>query len=489
VPRDEGYPVLGSSHLLLFLKFYEPRGEHLTFVGTHVASNHHTLSDLVPVLRRAQRLAIDAELVVYEEVEFETSVRFEPITPGRSLKDCELQSGDIIVFQIAPSSGLPPLPASDVEMLTTEDDMSTTLDRTPTLPAVLEMEREPLATIPSFFEHVKNRVVVHVRTLPPQQHHGQGVCEKARALQIAMDKRWTYNQVTARVGSSLGVRPDHLRLTMHNPYSDLPKPQPIKYGGIESLQEMLTSFQKSTDQLFYEVLGIPLPEYEAKKSLKVSWHNLAAEEVSVHHLLLGKDATVGNALEELTITQLNASSAPGSQGQPLKSRRLRMMEVFNHRIYKIFSDNDEVESINDQYWTIRAEEIPDEELYAKPDDKLVHVRHFYRDTRMNITHNFGDPFLMHLGTDEKTASVRKRVQLKLSLSDEELERWKFAVISFGRVEYLEDDEVVKLRFRKHDNYGNWDDYLGLEHAPLANAARKKTIARGGYTDKPIKIHG
>jgi len=148
-----------------------------------------------------------------------------------------------------------------------------------------------------------------------------------------------------------------------------------------------------------------------------------------------------------------------------------------------------LEHIVYRYWTIRAEEIPDEELYAKPDDKLVHVRHFYRDTRMNITHNFGDPFLMHLGTDEKTASVRKRVQLKLSLSDEELERWKFAVISFGRVEYLEDDEVVKLRFRKHDNYGNWDDYLGLEHAPLANAARKKTIARGGYTDKPIKIHG
>ena len=35
----------------------------------------------------------------------------------------------------------------------------------------------------------------------------------------------------------------------------------------------------------------------------------------------------------------------------------------------------------------------------------------------------------------------------------------------GRVEYLEDDaEIVRTRFRKHDNYGSWDDYLGLEHA-------------------------
>ena len=38
----------------------------------------------------------------------------------------------------------------------------------------------------------------------------------------------------------------------------------------------------------------------------------------------------------------------------------------------------------------------------------------------------------------------------------------------GRVEYLEDDtEIVRTRFRKHDNYGSWDDYLGLEHAQAA----------------------
>ena len=168
---------------------------------------------------------------------------------------------------------------------------------------------------------------------------------------------------------------------------------------------------------------------------------------------------------------------------------MRMMEVFNHRIYKIFSETDEIDSINDQYWTIRAEEIPEEELRAAPDDKLVHVRHFYRDARMNMTHNFGDPFLLLLGAEDTLAQVRKRVQAKLSLSDEELQKWKFAIISFGRVEYLEDDEVVKQRFRKQDNYGNWDDYLGLEHPQVPGSGRKKHAARAGYGDKPIKIHG
>ena len=100
-PDDEGYPLLAPAELLLFFKFYEPACEQLSFVGTHVAANHHTLEDLLPVLRASNGLAADAELTVYEEVEFETSVRFEPIQAGKCLKDCELQSGDIIVFQLA----------------------------------------------------------------------------------------------------------------------------------------------------------------------------------------------------------------------------------------------------------------------------------------------------------------------------------------------------------------------------------------------------
>ena len=107
---------------------------------------------------------------------------------------------------------------------------------------------------------------------------------------------------------------------------------------------------------------------------------------------------------------------------------------------------------------------------------------------MILTHNFGVPFVFHLGREETTAAVRKRVQQKLELFDEEIGKWKLAVVSFGRVEYLEEDEIVKARFRKHDNYGNWDDYLGLEHAQVPGSGRKQA-ARGGYADKPVTTYG
>jgi ubiquitin carboxyl-terminal hydrolase 7 len=468
--------------MLLFLKFYEPQGEQLSFLGTLVANASDNLTDLLPVLRRAKGLPEAQELTVYEEVEFETAVRFELLSENRSLKDAELQSGDILVFQCALQTGAAVPTSMAVDSSTGATDV---------------LEHEPLREIPHFFEHVKNRVVVHVHRLPPPHNHGQGVREKERAMEITMDKRWSYDQVTARIAKAIGCEPLHLRLTMHNPYSDLPKPTPLKYRGVENLQEMLLSFQKSSDILFYEQLDMPLPELESKKPLKVSWHTSSTEEGRVVNLLLNKESTVADALAVLAHTvpaeptgggsATSGSEAPGASSG--EGRRLRMMEIFNHRIYKIFSEQEEIDTINDQYWTIRAEELAPEELTAGPEDKLIHVRHFFRDARMNMTHNFGDPFLLLISPDETLASIRHRIRVKLRLTAEEMASWKIAVVSFGRVEYLEaDDEVVKPHFRKHDNYSNWDDYLGLEHQNVPGSGRKKHQARSGY-DKPVKIYG
>ena len=64
-----------------------------------------------------------------------------------------------------------------------------------------------------------------------------------------------------------------------------------------------------------------------------------------------------------------AAAAAGSSADGAgegSGRKLRLMEVFNHRIYKIFGEHEEIELINDQYWTIRAEEVAPEEPAAAP---------------------------------------------------------------------------------------------------------------------------
>lgn len=67
--------------------------------------------------------------------------------------------------------------------------------------------------------------------------------------------------------------PSKIRLTPHNCYSQQPKPQPIKYRGVEHLSDMLVHYNQVTDSssfwysyfvctnthFDYKVLDIPLP--------------------------------------------------------------------------------------------------------------------------------------------------------------------------------------------------------------------------------------
>ena len=184
--EDEGWPALLGGQILLFLKYYDPQTEQLTFAGTHVASVDDTLNDLLPVLRHAKGFDATQQLAVYEEVEFD-SLRNHPLESV--LKDVELQSGDILVFQTLP---LPEPSAMRSPMAVDGPAAAPGAEGADAAAAAAAAEHPPLRTIPDFFEHVKNRVVVHVHRLPPQQPHGQGVREKDRALELTMDKRYIY---------------------------------------------------------------------------------------------------------------------------------------------------------------------------------------------------------------------------------------------------------------------------------------------------------
>ncbi|MFS7975916.1 putative ubiquitinyl hydrolase 1 [Helianthus anomalus] len=69
---------------------------------------------------------------------------------------------------------------------------------------------------------------------------------------------------------------------------------------------------------------------------------------------------------------------------------LRLLEVFYHKIYK-FPLTEKIENINDQYWTLRAEEQ---------------------------VQNFGEPFFLIIHENETLADVKVRIQRKLEVPDE-----------------------------------------------------------------------
>ncbi|KAL2322216.1 hypothetical protein Fmac_026595 [Flemingia macrophylla] len=433
-------PDKTKDDILLFFKLYDPEKEELRYVGRLFVKCTGKPSEYLTRLNEMAGYDPEEDIALYEEIKFEPNVMCEPIDKKVTFRTSQLEDGDIICFQKTSSM--------DSE------------------------ENVRFPDVPSYLEYVHNRQVVHFRSLDRP---------KEDDFFLEMSRLYTYDDVVERVAQQLGLDdPSKIRLTPHNCYSQQPKPQPIKYRGVEHLSDMLVHYNQTSDILYYEVLDIPLPELQGLKTLKVAFHHATKDEVVSHTIRLPKQSTVGDVLDDLkTKVELSDPDA-----------ELRLLEVFYHKIYKVFPPSEKIENINDQYWTLRAEEIPEEEKNLGPHDRLIHVYHFNKDTAQNQMQiqNFGEPFFLVIHEGETLSEIKVRIQKKLQVPDDEFGKWKFAFLSLGRPEYLQDSDIVSSRFQRRDVYGAWEQYLGLEHTDNA-PKRSFAVNQNRHTfEKPVKIY-
>lgn len=70
-------------------------------------------------------------------------------------------------------------------------------------------------------------------------------CIEKLNLVLCRSKQHTYDDVVERVAEKIGLEDaSKIRLTSHNCYSQQPKPQPIKYRGVERLSDMLVHYNQ-----------------------------------------------------------------------------------------------------------------------------------------------------------------------------------------------------------------------------------------------------
>ncbi|KAH0777991.1 hypothetical protein KY290_009402 [Solanum tuberosum] len=430
-------PDKTKDDIMLFFKIYDPEKEELRYAGRLFVKGTSNPTEILNKLNEMAGYAPDQEIELYEEIKFEPIVLCEPIDKKFAFRTNQLEDGDIVCYQKSLSSE--------------------------------SRQKLRYPDVPSFLEYVQNRQVVHFRSLEKLKE--DDFC-------LELSKINTYDEVVERVAQRLGLDdPSKIRLTPHNCYSQQPKPQPIKYRGVDTLGDMLVHYNQTSDILYYEVLDIPLPELQGLKTLKVAFHHATKDEVVTYTIRLPKQSTVGDVINDLK-TKVEFSK-PDAE--------LRLLEVFYHKIYKIFPTSEKIENINDQYWTLRAEEIPEEEKNLGPNDRLIHVYHFTKETAQNQMQiqNFGEPFLLVIYEGETLAQVKVRIQKKLQVPDEEFAKWKFAFLSLGRPEYLEDSDILSNRFQRKDVYGAWEQYLGLEHPDNAPKRIHAAYQNRPTYEKPI----
>ncbi|KAJ4755880.1 Ubiquitin carboxyl-terminal hydrolase 12 [Rhynchospora pubera] len=252
-------PDKSREDILIFFKLYDPEKEELRYVGRMFLKAVGKPIEILAKLNELAGFPDDEEIELYEEIKFEPNIMCEPIDKRLSFKNSQLEDGDIICLQKAISS---------------EGETN---------------YRYP--DVPSFLEYVHNRQIVHFRLLEKP---------KEDDFSLELSKLHTYDDVVERVAGHIGLDdPAKIRLTSHNCYSQQPKPQPIRYRGVEHLSDMLIHYNQTSDILYYEVLDIPLPELQGLKTLKVAFHHSTKDEVVSHSIRLPKNSTVGDVINDL----------------------------------------------------------------------------------------------------------------------------------------------------------------------------------------------
>jgi ubiquitin carboxyl-terminal hydrolase 7 len=150
------------------------------------------------------------------------------------------------------------------------------------------------------------------------------------------------------------------------------------------------------------------------------------------------------------------------------SRQIRILEANGAKITKELSEDTSVVGVN-EFTTLYAEKIPDEEQQANPEtDKIVSCIHF--DKEPSKPH--GIPFKFVLKAGETTADMRERISKRTGIKGKLLQNIKFAIVPRGvyaKPRYLEDEDIPADLISVEGSNGTvgggagGDEMLGLDH--------------------------
>nr|CAB3478443.1 unnamed protein product [Digitaria exilis] len=447
-------PVKTKEDILLFFKLYDPEKEDLRYVGKFFVKASGKPSDIAERLNEIAGFPSDEDIELYEEVKFEPCVMCEPIDTDVSFRLSQIEDGDIICYQ---KRCLPD-----------------------------KMDQYLYATVPSFFEYIRNKQVVRFRLLEKP---------KDDDFSLELSKRSTYDDVVEKVAHRLGLdEPSKIRLTQHNPYSHSPKPYHIKYRGLDYLLDMLQHHTQICDILYYETLDIPLPELEGLKTLRVAFQNATNYEVSFHIVRAPKSNSLFDLIDDLkSKAELSCNGA-----------EFRFFDVYLHKICKCYNVS-EIKSYplhtsltcftrflrKRKIWgpeIVWFMFITSSKIIIHHDSAAVTFIDLTTYSLQQIQY-FGEPFFFLIRDGETLSDMKVRIQKRLQVPDEQFLNWKFAYVTYGRTEYFQDSDIVLSRFqRQKPIYGGWEHHLGLEHtATTPNRSFLASQNRHSF-EKPVKIY-
>ncbi|KZZ88701.1 ubiquitin carboxyl-terminal hydrolase [Ascosphaera apis ARSEF 7405] len=391
--RDsEAMDIAGwNTSALVFLKCFDVAKQTLTGVCHTYVHMQSRIADLGRTISEKMNWPVGSEVLLFEEVKHNL---VQPMKPKQTFGDAEIQNGDIICFQRQlPEEELASLPCTDARQ---------------------------------YYTYLFNQR--DIRFIP---------LKSGKIFTLTLNGKMSYEQWSTRVGKHLKIDPTRLRFAPISQQSGQPKSY-VKRSTSRNLSYVLrgtSSFfehdNRREDRLFYEILEESLSEYETKKLLKISWLPDGIVNEQPMDLLVPDDGIVKDVIDALR----------KRLGVP-KDRDIRMIEVYDDKIYRSLAETIEIRKIGEKS-LLYAEPTPLEELNMKSDEFIIHAFNFDKD----IKRTHGVPFRFVLKAGEKVIDMKERLCDRMNLRDETFDKIKISVVpDEAAVPIYMDDEDVLYEF-------------------------------------------
>ncbi|KAL9081920.1 MAG: hypothetical protein Q9159_006904 [Coniocarpon cinnabarinum] len=407
---------------LLFLKHFDAKAQTLKGAGHVYIGKHKKISELGPLIQEKMGWPQNTNLRLFEEIKIKM---IDPMNTKKTFGESELQHGDIVCFQ---------------EILSEEENKTL-------------QDQGKYTDPPKFYDYLWHRTDVWFADRTEQDNDD-------KIFKLELSKIMSYEQVTQKVGQHLGVPPTHLRFsTVH---SSTNKPRQFVRGlPTQTLSSIFSPTYSAygavmntrSDCLMYEILEMPLSELETKKLVKISLLTEGIAKEQIVEVLVSKSGCVADLINPL-------AKKAGLSDDFVE--HIRLYEAHSGKIYKELQLDGGVQSFN-EWVTIYAERIPDEERNASLEkgDRAVYCFHF--DREVSKTHSI--PFKFIVKPDEPFSKTKARLAERTGFKDEQMKKMKFAVVSRGtlpRPDYIQDDEEVLT-----EKLISSEDMLALDHVNRA----------------------
>ncbi|KAF9095753.1 hypothetical protein BGX23_012681 [Mortierella sp. AD031] len=422
VGSPKGFPSAGEAPngaIMIFIKYYDPLTSTLEGVGKLFVQKNAKVGDIVGILNERKGFPANTPLKLFEEIK---PTMIEPMKMKSTFHQCEIQGGDIIVFQ----KELTPKEATELALQNVK------------------------TTIPQYFEYIFNRIIVEFK---PKNDEDPAL----QTYSIELSKKSTYDQVASKLAEKLGTDPLHIQFTQASVGGGIPKAT-IKRSTNLHLQEMLSpgyahQAGNFTNVIFYEKLDISIVELESKRVIKVNWLGPVMKDETTHELMLLKTSSINGVFETL-LSKVKLS--------PKGSEKLRAFSVYNGKLVKEYGINDPISQIPDSI-SLYVEEIPTDECDRSDTEPLITCMHFTGD--LGRSHSI--PFKMVIKEGEKFGYMKARIQARLGMSEKDFAKVKFSLVQVnGKINSLNDDDILS------EVDLSVGDVLGLDHVDKSGRSNR-----------------